>query len=53
MAAQGNEILVVNIGSLSNAIGETNKAAASVLSTRADPLDRRGDDAPRTATAAR
>jgi methyl-accepting chemotaxis protein len=36
MAAQGNEILVVNIGSLSDAIGETNKAATSVLSTSSD-----------------
>jgi methyl-accepting chemotaxis protein len=75
MAAQGNETLVVNIGSLSDAIGETSKAAASVLSTssdltstaeilsrevekffdnlRADPLDRRGDDALRTGTAGR
>jgi methyl-accepting chemotaxis protein len=31
-AAQGNETLVVNIGSLSDAIGETDKAATSVLS---------------------
>jgi methyl-accepting chemotaxis protein len=31
MAAQGNETLVVNIGSLSDAIGETTKAASSVL----------------------
>jgi methyl-accepting chemotaxis protein len=75
MAAQGNETLVVNIGSLSDAIGETNKAATSVLSTsndltstaeilsrevdkffhnlRADPLERHGDDALRTGTAAR
>ena len=30
-AAQGNETLVANIGSLSEAIGETNKAATSVL----------------------
>jgi methyl-accepting chemotaxis protein len=32
LAAQGNETLVTNIGSLSNAIGETSKAATSVLS---------------------
>jgi methyl-accepting chemotaxis protein len=32
LAAQGNEILVVNISSLSDAIGETDKAATSVLS---------------------
>jgi len=32
-AAQGNETLVANITSLSDAIGETNKSAASVLST--------------------
>ena len=31
LAAQGNETLVANIGSLSEAIGETNKTAASVL----------------------
>jgi methyl-accepting chemotaxis protein len=31
-AALGNETLVVNIGSLNDAIGETNKAATSVLS---------------------
>jgi methyl-accepting chemotaxis protein len=30
-AAQGNETLVANIGSLSAAIGETNKTATSVL----------------------
>jgi methyl-accepting chemotaxis protein len=36
MAAQGNETLVINIGSLSDAIGETNKAATSVLSTSSD-----------------
>jgi methyl-accepting chemotaxis protein len=32
LAAQGNETLVANIGSLSDAIGETNKTATSVLS---------------------
>jgi methyl-accepting chemotaxis protein len=32
LAAQGNETLVANIGSLSAAIGETNKTATSVLS---------------------
>jgi methyl-accepting chemotaxis protein len=32
LAAEGNETLVTNIGSLSNAIGETSKAATSVLS---------------------
>jgi methyl-accepting chemotaxis protein len=31
LAAQGNETLVANIGSLSDAIGETNKTATSVL----------------------
>jgi methyl-accepting chemotaxis protein len=36
LAAQGNETLVVNIGSLSDAIGETNKAATSVLSASGD-----------------
>jgi methyl-accepting chemotaxis protein len=36
MAAQGNETLVVNIGSLSVAIGETTKAATSVLSASSD-----------------
>ena len=36
MAAQGNETLVVNIGSLSEAIGETTKAASSVLSASND-----------------
>jgi methyl-accepting chemotaxis protein len=73
-AAQGNETLVANIGSLSDAIGETNKAATSVLTAstdltstaeilsrevdkffsnlRADPLDRQGDGARRTGTAA-
>ncbi|HEX3116644.1 MAG TPA: HAMP domain-containing methyl-accepting chemotaxis protein [Bradyrhizobium sp.] len=35
-AAQGNETLVANIGSLSDAIGETNKAATSVLSASTD-----------------
>src|SRR2546430_4985913 len=33
LAAQGNETLVTNIGSLSNAIGETSKAAPSMLSS--------------------
>jgi methyl-accepting chemotaxis protein len=32
-AAQGNETLVINIGSLRDAIGETSTAAESVLST--------------------
>jgi methyl-accepting chemotaxis protein len=36
MAAQGNETLVGNIGSLSDAIGETTKAASSVLSASTD-----------------
>lgn len=36
MAAQGNETLVSNIGSLSDAIGETTKAASSVLSASTD-----------------
>jgi methyl-accepting chemotaxis protein len=36
MAAQGNETLVGNIGSLSVAIGETTKAAGSVLSASTD-----------------
>jgi methyl-accepting chemotaxis protein len=36
MAAQGNETLVGNIGSLSAAIGETTKAASSVLSASTD-----------------
>ena len=35
-AAQGNATLVANIGSLSNAIGETNQAAASVLLASSD-----------------
>ena len=74
LAAHGNETLVANIGSLSNAIGETSKTATSVLSAsteltstaetlsrevdkffsnlRADPVDRHGDDARRTGTAA-
>ena len=36
LAAQGNETLVANIGSLSEAIGETNKAATSVLTASTD-----------------
>jgi methyl-accepting chemotaxis protein len=36
LAAQGNETLVANISSLSDAIGETNKTAASVLSASND-----------------
>jgi methyl-accepting chemotaxis protein len=36
LAAQGNETLVANIGSLSDAIGETNKTAASVLSASSE-----------------
>jgi methyl-accepting chemotaxis protein len=36
MAAQGNETLVGNIGSLSNAIGETTTAAHAVLSASGD-----------------
>jgi methyl-accepting chemotaxis protein len=35
-AAEGNETLVSNIGSLSQAIGETNKAATSVLSASSE-----------------
>ena len=35
-AARGNETLVANIGSLSEAIGETNKAATSVLTASSD-----------------
>jgi len=35
-AAQGNETLVANIGSLTQAIGETNKAATSVLTASSD-----------------
>ncbi|WP_051677643.1 methyl-accepting chemotaxis protein [Bradyrhizobium sp. URHD0069] len=36
LAAQGNETLVTNISSLSDAIGETNKAATSVLSASSE-----------------
>jgi methyl-accepting chemotaxis protein len=36
MAAQGNETLVSNIGSLGDAIAETTKAAGSVLSASTD-----------------
>src|SRR4051794_7140848 len=36
LAAQGNGTLVANIGSLSEAIGETNKAATSVLTASTD-----------------
>ncbi len=36
LAAQGNETLVSNIGSLSDAIGETNKTAASVLAASSE-----------------
>jgi methyl-accepting chemotaxis protein len=36
LAAQGNETLVSNISSLSDSIGETNKAATSVLSASSD-----------------
>jgi methyl-accepting chemotaxis protein len=39
LAAQGNETLVSNIGSLSDAIGETDKAATSVLSASSDLTD--------------
>jgi methyl-accepting chemotaxis protein len=35
-AAQGNETLVANIGSLGESIGETNKAATSVLSASSE-----------------
>jgi len=35
-AAQGNETLVADIGSLSDSIGETNKAAGSVLTASSD-----------------
>ena len=35
-AAEGNSTLVVNIGSLSEAIGKTNKAASSVLSASSE-----------------
>jgi methyl-accepting chemotaxis protein len=73
LAARGNETLVSNIGSLSEAISETSKTATSVLTAsseltstaeilsrevdkffrnlRADPLDRQGEDALRTAAA--
>ncbi len=69
LAANGNSTLVANIGSLSDAIGDTNKAATSVLSASSDLTStaellsrevdkffrnlRDGDDAVRTATAAR
>jgi methyl-accepting chemotaxis protein len=36
LAAQGNETLVLNIGSLNDAIGETNKAATTVLTASSD-----------------
>jgi methyl-accepting chemotaxis protein len=36
LAADGNSTLVINIGSLSEAIGDTNKAATSVLSASSD-----------------
>jgi methyl-accepting chemotaxis protein len=36
LAADGNSTLVANIGSLSSAIGDTNKAATSVLSASSD-----------------
>jgi len=36
LAADGNSTLVVNIGSLNEAIGETNKAATSVLAASSD-----------------
>ena len=36
LAADGNSTLVANIGSLSDAIGDTNKAATSVLSASSD-----------------
>jgi methyl-accepting chemotaxis protein len=36
LAAHGNETLVANIGSLTTAIGETDKAATSVLSASSD-----------------
>jgi methyl-accepting chemotaxis protein len=66
-AAQGNETLIANIGSLSDSIGETNKAAGSVLTASSDltataeTLSREVDkffqnlrvDASRTATAGR
>ena len=69
LAADGNSTLVANIGSLNDAIGDTNKAAASVLSasseltSTAELLSREvdkffrnlrdGDDAVRTGTGAR
>jgi methyl-accepting chemotaxis protein len=68
LAADGNATLVANIGSLSNAIGDTNKAATSVLSASSDLTAtaellsrevekffrnlRAEDDAPRTGAAA-
>ena len=68
LAADGNSTLVANIGSLSNAIGDTNKAATSVLSASSDLTAtaellsrevekffrnlRAQDDAPRTGAAA-
>ena len=36
LAAEGNSTLVVNIGSLNDAIGDTNKAASSVLTASSD-----------------
>jgi methyl-accepting chemotaxis protein len=36
MAAQANETLVSNIGSLSDSIGETNKTAATVLAASSE-----------------
>jgi methyl-accepting chemotaxis protein len=36
LAAEGNSTLVANIGSLSDSIGDTNKAATSVLSASSD-----------------
>jgi methyl-accepting chemotaxis protein len=36
LAADGNSTLVVNIGSLNDAMGDTNKAASSVLSASSD-----------------
>ena len=68
LAADGNSTLVANIGSLSTAIGDTNKAATSVLSASSDLTAtaellsrevekffrnlRAEDDAPRTGAAA-
>jgi methyl-accepting chemotaxis protein len=68
LAADGNATLVANIGSLSSAIGDTNKAATSVLSASSDLTAtaellsrevekffrnlRADDNAPQTATAA-